>query len=239
MKTKSLSFVFNRVKEITLPGTVLLVSLFLTGQFLYPKFYQTFTFHQELKQNESQVLKLEKKAAFLKGQKNENILALYEKINQVFPSEKDVAGLLVSLEGLKNESGLKVQNLDLSAGLLATEGAKSKVSEKEFGFRLNLLGSYENFINFLKKLEKTAPLTSVEKTQVRFNLGKEDIAVNLTFKAHYSPPKNEKSLPIEQPLPELSSSLKNVSEKLLEFEIFTYTPFLPDEEIGKENPFSF
>lgn len=239
MKLKSLSFIFNRVKEVALPGIILLVSLFLSAKFLYPKAVQTFSFHQQLKRNESQVLKLGGKAAFLKEQKDQNISALYEKINQVFPSEKDVAGLLVSLEGLKKESGLKVEKLDLSAGLLATEGAKSKVSEKEFDFRLNLLGSYENLIKFLKKVEKTAPLTSVEKAQVRFNLGKEDVAVNLTFKAYYSPPKDEKQIPIEKPLPELSSSLKNTLERLLDFEIFTYTPFLPDGQIGKENPFSF
>lgn len=240
MKAKFLSLSFSQVKEIAFPSIVFLISLFSIGKFLYPKASQTFVFHQRLKQNETQVLKLEKKAAFLKEQKEQNIAGLYEKIDQVFPSEKDVAKLLISLEGLKKDSGLKIEEMDLSPGLLATEEAKlSKSSKKEFNFRLSLRGSYDKLSDFLRKLEKTAPLTSVEKAQLRFTRGKEDVGVNLSFKAYYLPSKANFRTPLDKPLPELTPSLKNTLERILDFKIFVQVPFLPEDQVGKENPFSF
>ncbi|MBL7158919.1 type 4a pilus biogenesis protein PilO [Candidatus Microgenomates bacterium] len=238
MKSKSLKLDLTRLKEIFIPLLVLLVTVFLTAKFLYPKIIQITEFHQQLKKNEVQVESLEKKANLLENQKNDNLLGSFEKLQQILPNEKDVAGLLVSFEFLKKDSDVVFGKFDLKPGLLATESAQKTSQQQEFEFQITLSGAYENLVSFLKRVENAAPITSIEKAQITFQSGKEDVRANLQLRAYYFPLEEEK-LKMESPLPVLSSSLKQVHEQLLKFEIFTYVTFLPLEEIGKDNPFSF
>ena len=238
MKPQSLKLTLARLKEIFIPLMVLIVIVFLTSKFLYPKIIQITKLYQQLKKNEAQVENLEKKANLLENQKNDNLLTSFEKLKQILPEEKDVAGLLVSLESLKKDSNISFERFDLKPGLLATESAEALSLQQEFKFQITLLGTYENLINFLTKLENTAPIVSIEQTQIAFQSGKEDVKTNLQLKAYYFPLKEEQ-LKIESPLPALSSSLKQTHEQLLKFELFTYATFLPAEKIGRDNPFSF
>lgn len=237
MPNDSWKLILRRGKEIFLPTLFLLITLFLGWKFLLPKMTQISKFHQQLKKDEAQVVDLEKKAAFLEKQKNEGLFDSFEKVEKVLPGEKDVAGLLVSIEGLKESTNLGFETLDFKVGLLASgEAELKKQSQKELEFKITILGSFEKLISFLDKIENTAPLTAVKNAKVDFRSGKANVRANLSLIAYHLPLEKEKIV-VEQPLPQLSS-LQQTLSKLLKFEVFTYTTFLPEEMVGKENPFS-
>lgn len=236
MKIKSFKLLLRQTKEIFLPLLVLVTVLLLTNKFLLPKMIQAVKFHRRLKENEAQVLGLEKKAAFLEKQGKGTLFADFKKVKQVLPDEKDVAGILVALENLKQDSNLVFGNLDLRPGLLATSGARLK--KEEFGFKIVVVGSYEDLISFLEKIKNAAPLTSVEEASLTFKPGENKVRANLLLKAYYLPLEKTPQK-IERPLPSFSPSSQKTLESLLKFETFSYRTRLPEEAIGRENPFSY
>lgn len=240
MKIKLAGSKLKQIRDISISLVVIITTLFLTGKLVLPKMIQIPDFHKRLKKNQSQVQDLEKKAAFLKEQKEGILFADFEKVEQVLPSEKDVAALLISLENLKKNLNIRFDNLDLKAGLLATAAAetnyKKDQSQQEFDLGLTLVASYDDLIKFLAKTENTAPLMSAKKVDINFLSGKEKINARCFLKTHYLMLKEEK-LSLEKPLPKLSSSLQGTLEQVLGFEVFTEATPLPEEMIGKEDPF--
>lgn len=236
MMKRKISLFLEPAKEVLLPLLTIFLCFFLGIKFLIPKIFHLIDFHRQLKENESQVIKLEEKADFLESQKE--VSSSFEKVTRVLPDGKDVAGLLLSLENLKKETGLDFGSFSLRPGLLATQSAALRVgSEKEIKFEIPFSSSYQELLEFLEKIEETAPLTSVDNVKINFESGKEKIEGSLSLKTHYFPVEEKTEFKPEDPLPLLSPSLEQTLEKVLAFKIFPYETFLPEEEIGKKNPF--
>lgn len=232
------SLVLKRIKEILLPLVIIGVVPFLASKFLFPKIRQIVEFQRQLKKNEVEVLSLETKAAFLEKQREDDVFADFEKVLQVLPNEKDVPGLLIALENLKKNPDWSLGDFGLRPGLMATAGAELELqAQGELQFGLPVDSSYDNLLKFLERIENIVPLTSVEKISIDFSSGKEEVKAYLFLKTHYFSPKEE-LLIAENPLPEFSQSGQESLGKILGFEVFTYESSLPEEEIGKENPFS-
>lgn len=239
MKVDSFRPVLKKAREILLPTLVIIVTFFLTVKFLLPKVTQIPEFHRRLKKNEAQVLSLEKKATFLKEQKEGALFTDFEKVEHLLPREKDVAALFICLEHLKEDSNVSFESLDLKPGLLGTASAEVKSKQRnEFEVKISIVGPYDNLVKFSEKIENAAPLTSAKRAEINFKSGKDEVKANLLLQAHYLILKEE-PLNIEKPLPELSSSLAKTLEKIRGFDVFKYATSLPEEKIGKENPFSF
>lgn len=238
MKKQSLKSVLGQLKEFLLPIVIVTLVIFLSVKVLVPKIKQLLEFRRQLKKNETEVLALEKKVTFLEEQQKGTLQADYEKVLQVLPDEKDVAALLVGLESLRKKTDLSFADFGLRPGVLATAGAEIEPDQmKNLGFDLKVSSSYDNLLKFLIGVEETTPLASVEKASVGFQSDKEVISSSLSLQTYYLPIKEE-TVPLEQPLPELSAPAKTTLKKMLDFEVVTYEVSLPEEEIGRENPFA-
>jgi len=228
---------FKKIYQMLLPLLIIILIPVLAIKFLLPKVSQIFQHQRQLKIDETEVIKLETKADFLEKQKENNVKADFEKVLIVLPNEKDVAGLLIALENLRKTAAMKIGNFGLRPGLVATDSGELKSqTEEELQFSLPITSSYQNLVQFLETIEKTAPLTSVERIGIDFQAGKEEVKANLFLKTHYFP-LNQEPLIIENPLPEFSPEEKESLDKVLSFQVFSYQSSLLEDKIGKENPF--
>ena len=232
------SLALKRVREILLPLVIIGVVPFLASKFLLPKIRQIDKFQRQLKKNEAEVLNLENKVSFLEQQRENDVFSDFEKVIQVLPNEKDVPGLLIAVDNLRKNSDLTLGAFGLKPGLIATAGAGLDLqAREELQFSLPVASSYDNLLIFLERIENIAPITSVEKIDIDFSSGKEEVRANLLLNTHYFP-LGEEVLIVDSPLPEFSPPVKEILGQVLGFEVFIYESSLPEEEIGKENPFS-
>lgn len=99
-----------------------------------------------------------------------------EKINNVLPQKKDVAGLFVQMEALAKESGLNLLGLDIAERKEPLELEKIKI--KELDIALNLSGGdYFAFKKFLNAVESNLRIMDV--TSINFSSEAETYALNL------------------------------------------------------------
>jgi hypothetical protein len=226
---------------------VIVIILLLSGTVLRQSLLDALQTSQNLKKNKERLKILTQKADYLANLDGIALdKAVYE-LDQVFPSKKPSLELLYSLRSLALEDMVSLSSLSLKPGLIGVKSGKNKDqggSEEykdevqDFTVDFSVSGESSKVFNFIKDLQKTAPLMKIESLQLSIldsNPTAMMVGIKLNVRVYYQeqPP----TIPaVDVPVQELSSQEKKL---LSELKDFIYFPLKPVSAIvsGKEDIF--
>lgn len=155
----------NIINYLIIPIVVLLMGIFGIFNFISP-LWSDIQVSQALKADLLNQAEFKEKLA-----KNlENLASQYknrrsdiEKVNQIVPQGQDFPSILVMLEALASENGLIFKNVGISRGSSAVvDSGSAKKSLQSSSVTLSLTGSYQDFKNYLKELEKNLRIFDIQ-----------------------------------------------------------------------------
>lgn len=177
----------NIFKHLILPIILMLASAAIVFWVLLP-LWQSAQAALELKKgNEDNLAQRQKLTANL-----ENLIAQYNgrandlvSFKKAIPAGQNIPELLINLEALASENGMIFSSVNFKPKTLNTSNIKTLVME------IKIKGSYSDFQNYLKAVEKSLRLfdvTNVSFTGVapgQTNVNLNDIDFNLTVNTYY------------------------------------------------------
>ena len=147
----------NIFKYLILPIILFFSTIALVFWVLLPLYNDITVATEVKKQNENNLndrLKLSANLNRLVGQYNERLTDI-ESFSKVIPEGQNIPELLVGLEDLASGSGLSFSSVNFKTKDLKAPGFKTLVME------IKVKGSYPNFKNYLKNLEKSLRIFDV------------------------------------------------------------------------------
>lgn len=174
---------------------VVMVLIVLAGGFL--TYYLATRYSHEankLKAQDEQIVLLEKKQKDLEALKpnyeaivapGPNGVSDAQLILNALPITTDFKGLIAMLEKMGQQSGVKIINASQS-----TQGStetKSSGNAQTLGFSVEVEGSYQGLIDFLKKTEQSSRVINFSSMALTSNEG-QPIQANLTMNTYWQPP---------------------------------------------------
>lgn len=126
--------------------------------------------------------------------KNGGSISDATRIMQAVPNTQDYENLIAILEKMGAESGVKVSSVSQSASTTAATGTGS--GPIIFPFSVNIEGSYNSILEFLKKTEQSARVINFSTMSLSGGSGAStggNISANLTMTTNYQNPANIES----------------------------------------------
>jgi hypothetical protein len=180
---------------------------------------------------------------------NEESVKLLE-MEEVVPSSKELARLVIGVRSLAGQSGLAVVEMELSPGRVATQSAtvsaskKAKIAQAEkakeedknkTSFELSLRAKKINQIQkFLKKIEKAKRLLGIETIGIKLE-EKGVYVFNMELVAPFREVKSSGDV-VAEPLPTLTSAHETVFDYVTKFVNYTNVA-IKKVRTGVSNPF--
>ncbi len=120
-----------------------------------------------------------------------------DEINQILPDQSNIPEVLVQLEDLASQNSLFLFDANIREKSLSEVKKKLLIKKQNTSafyskgihsvyFNINLYGSYEDFKNFLKALEKNLRIMDVKKITYSVDTIKDALKINLEIETYYS-----------------------------------------------------
>lgn len=197
---------YTRYKDYLLPVSAVLICIILFVKLIIPQI-QNLTDLKKQEEQENQKLQILKNNLSLLYNLNQNTLDSQLKItSKTLPVEKDFIGILNGISAAASKAKVGLGDYGFQVGDL-TKLPTSVKGYPSIQLVLNISGSLDSSINFLKELEKTVPMSEV--TDVSLN----NRGSNLNLVFYYKPLAPVK-LRDDIPLVPLSSQNLNVIDDL-------------------------
>lgn len=226
----------RQIKLLLLPVATILIVVILGSRFLLPKISQFQENFSKNKQDRSQLDLLLEKEQKLTELKNSSLVADFERIEMILPSEKKIPFVISSISLLEKENGVLFERFTINPGLLDEKNGKEEKggtsNSKSLDFTISFIGAEDSVLNFMEKLLLISPLMNIRNVSININNGiyKVTAAVS-TF--HQNLPKTLGK--IDSPLKAVSPSQKKTAELIKSFVILEE---IPEEIIEEASPSS-
>lgn len=211
--------------------------LFLT--FTKPQIEEIQAGQSLLADTKGKLINLTQKAGLLSSLDENNLTEEFRKLNFILPSEKNVDGVMFSLERTGEEASVSVVNVDFSPGLISTDTAAKKnvaTVQKSESFDLNFIveTKLEGFRNFLRELKNSSLAIKIEKVSIeKASVGQ--ISAKINAKVFYKPI-NLSLGDIFKPLTALNNQEKKILQALENSPLPEVEPMIPPL-VPRPNPF--
>lgn len=242
--------VFRRILRLY-QGFIVSGVIFLFGTFgvifaVIPGVQATIALYERLSTLEKEYGSLSTKLSFLKSLQEENLRDQLVMLVSAIPQDKSVPSIFSTLEGLAQQSGVSIGEINLtSPGSLATGSAgRQMTSGKKIGastlpFSLGATGTYDQIRSFVSSVNQVKRLFDV--TSFEFSIGSEGVTrVSLSFLAFYQPLPTKVGS-VEAPLTSLTPREEEVLAKLIKYPDFSSSVFqalTPVSIGGRRDPFA-
>ncbi len=225
-------FVTNRKHMII----AIVLGLVTTGLVLFaiiPQFQEFLSLRSELSKESPKLEKLKEKLVELQNIRFTPEFAQAEIVESALPSKKPLLELLTSLNTIAVSNDIKIENFDLSPGIIATNTAELQIdSTKKLSsdgvdtieVSMDAIGAFGNVQQFLIDLEKISPFTTIATLSLNSvkngdDFDNEELGMRaaLITESHFFTQTVIASL--EAPLPTLNTSELNVLQELQSFSV--------------------
>lgn len=218
---------------------VLIVVFLVTFFLVIPQYNKVKKARQSLSKEKVKIEKLKEKAQALQGLNEYELSEKAEIALKALPAKKDVFQAMGVISRLARETGVIIEKLSASPGEISEETpSKTTPPEGKLAFKLELLGTQEQFHAFLEKLSEFIPLVDTKK--VRLRTSEEVASSEFTLELYFSPLPKLLGKP-ETPLPKLTQEEERTFEM-----ISTLSYYVSEEALapapgpsGRANPFTF
>lgn len=200
-----------------------------------PRFNQARDLYEDIQKDKQKIASLEAKVSELKTLNEFELSEKSEVLLSAIPSEKNVAGAMISIEKTAEENGVQIRSISVSPGEIATQSAK-KITLEEMGFEMKIKGDIERFIAYLKAVSETLPLINVQNIKIGL-VDNRQAEVSCVLIGYYA------GLPvslgrIDAPVAKLSAKDVTLLEQIRQFRVYEAETFEPSPG-GKTNPFTY
>lgn len=218
-----MSFIEKYSKKYSLyifVGVGVIVAYLMLQQLIIPTATQTFENYQLLTTKKEQLAELTKKRTILQSISEETLTFLAD-AEAALPSEKDAAGVLISMDNLTRLTSFGVASINLSPGVVSTESAKPTASavegQTEVAVNPNIRkgaeflpvtivtsGTTDQFLDFIQRLENSRRVMDIETIALSITPDGSLLDAQISLVAYY--------LPAITTIGKVDSALPNVTE---------------------------
>lgn len=211
---------------------ILLFSLSLLILFVYvvPSFNRFKTKSEEIRLAEDKLQKVTAHAEYLKrlsaikDQIEENV----EYAENAMPNEDNVAQMSNQLVRIALENNVDIKSLSYGGSSIDATDSLGKVKSQ-----MAVTGSYQDIFNFIKSLENSRRLFTVDSIRIGISQDNGTYDVGMTVTGYYSPSSQESYNPENYTQPQIPANITNRLKSMR-----YYDPGVITNEIGKRDPFS-
>lgn len=213
-----------KLKQNMTPILAMVTIFTLTITIFRPIIINLGKIQQENQAAKNRLDKLTQKTNFLQSLDNTILEQETKKLEEVFPSEKPILNLLVSLTKLAQEEGIIFGGLKLNPGIINNPQEKTEINSQkkelnpdevglqEFNINFSIFGKLANIISFISKLEKTAPLMKIIDISLSLEGGNAGMGVNVYYQAI------PKSLgKIDEPVAQISAEEQEILNEIAQY----------------------
>ena len=167
---KQLRVLFKTRRSIVLSGLFAILGVMLIGLVVVPQVNSIIALRQKITQEQGQLAKLKQRVIQLNQALISPEYSQVEVVDQALPSKKPILELLTSLSSTIKQSGVELEELEVSPGLIASGSAEvtgkvKKTAQRKVDESLNLSlkvsGSFNQIEDFMKKVEEISPFTTL------------------------------------------------------------------------------
>lgn len=214
---------------------IVVCTVLLILKALFPLAQAVLEANQQLVKKGQTTKQLEEKLRRLEELDNSVFLEKQELVNGILPSKKPVLELLTGLNVVAAKAGVRFSDFQVSPGLIASSSAETaktsgdkKGSTKDKNYdalvvQVTIEGSFNQVQNFLREVERLAPLTTV--TDLDLSIRREDnsgivqaddpASAELKLDTYYYT--QSLSAALTAPLPPMTATHDELVEQLQEF----------------------
>jgi len=219
---------------------IVLVGILVTTLFFVrPQYHRLKKARQAIASEKQKIEKLKSKVQALKALNEAELSQKAEVVLKALPAKKDVFQGVLILNRLAEETGVIVEKFSVSPGEISEEEpgeGKATTSKDELSFKIEILGSQEQFRAFLKGLATFIPLTDVGKASLSFT---GDVGTaEFTWELYFSPLPKVIGKP-ETPLPKLTAEEEEAFDEISTLPYYVSEVVFTPLPSGRENPFAF
>ena len=225
---------------------IVIVSFFV----VIPKAREIPATRQTINEQEIRLVSLGKKRKLLESVESGSTKKYLDDANLALPSDKDVPSIITTLENTALSSGVTLDSLDLSPGVVSTEsGTKENQGESRKGANLVTVsavirGSTEQFRDFVTKLHIVKRIFDIQSIKLSYFPDQKDILQgNFSLTTYYLSPITQIG-GVETELPPISQEEQSLFAKLATYPDFTQIVeattggTISNEPLGKSDLFS-
>lgn len=208
-----------------------ITAFILITAIMIPQIQETISLYGKLNAELPKTDLLKKKLAALESVVNTAEYAQIEIVDDALPSKKPLLELLMSLYTVSSQTGILIQQFQLSPGLVASDSTvlsnqptnRSQDSYDSIEVNMNVSGTFKQIQEFLVQVEKASPFTTVTEMNITGELSGDTVAdkqtrvfqADLTTKTYFFT--QPISVRVETPLPVLAVKEQNVLAALASF----------------------
>lgn len=229
----TLKFLYERYKDFIIPFLIVLASFLLFARVVLPSVFDLLDAYEEQKTALQALSNMEKKLSLLKSIDNSTLDSQLAIASKTLPIDKDFAGILNAISDASGKTGVSIGGFKFSVGSLS-ETKESETSTLNMEIVFN--ASAYKVADFIDRLQRTLPISEVNKISAQENLS------NIKISFYYKPLarlKPDDSLPL---LPVSAKGLALINEISSNFSIpqssiFDLTPSSTLSSLPNPNPF--
>lgn len=215
--------------QLILSGSVFLI-FGITTYVLIPRFQAILDTQTEINFKQDELVRIQKKRSLLDSMDRSSIGKQLEEVIASLPNDKDTASILISLENISANTGIAIESIGFSPGLVSTEAAAT-AGETKYGVdiipvRIEVRGNVGQFTAFLHQLLESKRLFDIDNLSVSGFADRPDSVNAILFLVAYYLPSITEIGAVESPIQELSDDERKTLTTLAKY------PYLSRLEVG-------
>lgn len=157
-------------KGVIISVLVIIISIVLFLTVLFPFFKKLLVMRDNVLELQENIQLLEQKIAVLDGVDDQILREHLSSLDAAVPTHKSIQTLLSTIDGLNARSGLRLENVSITApGKIATESAVSKSSDhKQIPLSFSVRGTIAQMRAFLELTSKVKRILSINNVSLTF-----------------------------------------------------------------------
>lgn len=172
---------YHRYQRFVTPFITIAVSLLLFWFVVIPQMQNWFALREQLVIDQQNLEIMHQNLSLITSFDNTKLDATLQTATNALPTEKDFAGILLSLQNAAAVAGVSLGDYSFQLGDLSGLNAQGKIVEIPVQITLTLKGSIDNTRTFITQLKSQLPLSDV--TSVSLNASN---SVTATIIFHYA-----------------------------------------------------
>jgi len=230
------SKIFSSLTIFLLPAITVVVVVFAFF-LLNPRVRDIFVLNRSIKDLEGKVANVDRKLSILSSKDSNMLLSQVREAEKALPSQKDIPGLLSSLDRLAQETGVSITSFQVSPGEVTATFSAQAVGAESLPFKMAISGGYDGVRNFLTRAVNTNRTLRIRSVAItaQAQAGQASVSASLDMETFYQIIAKIKFAPSDR-LPDITTEEQKALEKA------SQRPYLSEisgtrPPTGKLNPF--
>lgn len=230
-----LAGIFEKYSVFILPFVSGLIVLALLLFVVRPRLGEIFELRGQVAKAKQDAVVLENKLSNLQNFDQDKLLSDVKKVETALPSDKDLQGLLSTLERLAAETGVGILAVQLTPGQISPIPAGG--AAENFPVKITITGNFFQIKNHLARVFESIRVIGVKSLTITLGtVGSASLSATLNLDSFFQQ-LSATQVQVREPLQNLTSAEQQILDKISVPQPATVTP-PPPPITGKADPFA-